>query len=132
MTLESSDLTDASLEVVEMAEIPFKAMAKTARSPRQALLTLVREACDTLVNTDPSVVGDIILSRTLDDASAASAVGTMAVRLAQEYSVAADVRTDGKAVVVRLSRDGHVHRDRGNQRHAPHREEASHHGSRGR
>ena len=132
MTLGSSDLTDASLEVVEMAEIPFKATAKTARSPRQALLTLVREACDTLVNTDPSVVGDIILSRTLDDASAASVLGTMAVRLAQEYGVAADVRTDGKAVVVRLTRDGHIHEDRGNGQHASQRDEASHHGSRGR
>jgi len=115
-----------------MAETSFTVTRDTVQRPRQAFLTLVREACWTLLATHPSVVGDIILSRNLDEASAANAVGTMAVRLAQEYSVAADVRTDGKAVVVRLARDGHVHRDRGNERDAPQCEEASRHGSRGR
>lgn len=115
-----------------MAETSFTVTRDTVQRPRQAFLTLVREACWTLLATHPSVVGDIILSRNLDDASAAGAVGTMAVRLAQEYGVAADVRTDGKAVVVHLTRDGHIHEDRSNGRHAPQREEASHHGSRGR
>jgi len=115
-----------------MAETSFTMTTNTVRSPREAFLTLVREACDTLLAAHPSVVGDIILSRTLDDASAASVVGTMAVRLAEEYGVAADVRTDGKAVVVRLTRDGYIHKDRSNGRHASQRDEASNHGSRGR
>ena len=103
-----------------MIETSFTVKTSTVRSPRQALLTLVREACEMLLVTHPSVVGGVTVSRTLDDASAARLVGRTAVRLAEEYGVVADVRTDGKAVVVRLARDGHIHKDRSNGRHVPH------------
>jgi len=90
-----------------MVETSFRATVRTARSTRYALLTLVREACDMLVFAHPTVVGSITVSRTLDDGGAAALVRTMALRLAEEYGVAADVTTNGSAITIRLSRGAH-------------------------
>lgn len=100
-----------------MAEISSRATVATPRNTRQALLTLVREACDTLVVAHPSVIGSITVSRTLDGGDGAALVKTMALRLAEEYGVDADARTEGSTVIIRLTRDGHhIHRDRQNGR----------------
>ena len=90
-----------------MTETSFKTTVGTARSTRHALLTLVREACDMLLFAHPSVVGSITVSRTLEDGGGAALVRTMALHLAEEYGVAADVTTNGRAITIRLSRDGH-------------------------
>jgi hypothetical protein len=104
--------------MTEMTETSFKGTVGTARSTRHALLTLVREACDMLLLAHPSVVGSITVSRTLDDGDGAALVRTMALRLAEEYGVDADARTDGSTVIVRLARDaGHIHVERNNGRH---------------
>jgi hypothetical protein len=73
-----------------------------------------------LLASHPTVVGSITVSRTLDDGDGAALVKTMAVRLAEEYGVAADVTTNGRAITIRLSRDGnHIHLKRnGDRRHA--------------
>ncbi len=111
-----------------MTETAFKATVGTARSTRQALLTLVREACDILLLAHPSVVASITVSRTLGDGDGAALVRMMAVRLAEEYGVDADARTDGSTVIVRVARDaGHIHVERNNGRHNG----ARHDGSRG-
>jgi hypothetical protein len=100
-----------------MNESPLS-ITTTARRPRQTLLTLVREACDMLVAADPSVVGSVTVSRTLDDERAARLVESMARRLAEEYGVAADARADGSKVTIRLSRNSsHIHVERNGGRH---------------
>jgi len=60
-----------------------------------------------LLASHPTVVGSITVSRTLDDGGAAALVRTMALRLAEEYGVAADVTTNGSAITIRLSRGAH-------------------------
>ena len=70
-----------------------------------------------LVATHPSVVGSITVSRTLDSGDGAVLVKTMALHLAEEYGLDADVSTEGATVVVRLARDNsHIYRDRKNGR----------------
>jgi hypothetical protein len=90
-----------------MTQTSFRTTHATGRKPRQALLTLVREGCEMLLYAHPSVVEGVTLSRTLDDGSAACVVRRMALRLAEEYGVVADVTTNGKAITIRLSRDEH-------------------------
>jgi hypothetical protein len=89
---------------MRMTETSFRTTHATARKPRQALLTLVREACDMLVFTHPTVVGSVTVSRTLDDGDGAALVRTMAVRLAEEYGLDAEASVKGRTIVVRLSR----------------------------
>ena len=96
-----------------MTHTSFRTTHATGRKPRQALLTLVREGCEMLLYAHPSVVEGVTLSRTLDDGDATCVVRRMALRLAEEYGVAADVTTNGSAISIRLSRDGHhMHLDR--------------------
>jgi hypothetical protein len=102
-----------------MVDTASRRIASPVRATRHALLTLVREACDMLNVSHPSIVGDITLSRNLDDPSAARLVATTARRLAEEYGVNADAWTDGNVLVVHLARDPrHIHRPRNNDRHA--------------
>jgi hypothetical protein len=107
MTIRSGVSSDGSSGVMRMTETSFRTTHAIGRKPRQALLTLVREGCEMLLYAHPSVVEGVTLSRTLDDSKATCLVRRMALRLAEEYGVAADVTTNGSAITIRLSRDGH-------------------------
>jgi hypothetical protein len=76
------------------------------QSAQQALVALIRGACETLLSTHPTVVGSLTVSRAFSDDKDARLAATTATRLAEEYGVDASVRVIGSAVTVRLSRDG--------------------------
>jgi len=91
--------------------------ARRARNSQQMLLSLVRGACETLLSAHPSVVESLTVSRTLDDTDSARLAARMATRLAEEYGLDIDARTNATTVTVRLSRDGgHIHLERNHSR----------------
>jgi len=93
-----------------MAQPSFKATDETGRNRQQALLGLVRGACEMLLSAPPPVVESLTISRALDDDDSARLAARMAARLAEEYDLDVDSRTNERTVTVRLSRDGgHIH-----------------------
>ncbi len=96
-----------------MAQTPFKRRTPArpdSRYVRKAFLGLVREGCETLLLTHPSVVGSLTVSRPFGDDESARLGARMAAHLAEEYDMDADVRTTSMTVIVRLSRNGqHIH-----------------------
>ncbi len=97
-----------------MAQTSAKGTGQQQRNDRQALLDLVREGCETLLATHPSVVESLTVSRVFDDGESARLGIRMAMHLAEEYNLDADIRKHSAAVVVRLSRNSHhIHLRRG-------------------
>jgi hypothetical protein len=66
-----------------------------------------------LLAAHPPVVESLTVSRALDDRDSARLAARMAIRLAQEYNMDVDARTNEGTVTVRLRRvrrdDGHIH-----------------------
>ena len=90
-----------------------------APATRQSLLALIRGGCEMLRSTHPSLAGSVTVSRALDSNDGARFVERMAVRMAEEYNLDAAARTEGRTIVVRLSRQvSHLHRERGTGRKA--------------
>jgi hypothetical protein len=96
----------ASLEVEGMIQTPANQTSRRLRNDRQALVDLVRESCEVLLEAHPSVIGSMTISRRFEDATSARLSARMATRVAEEYGLDADTRLDSSEVVIRLSRDG--------------------------
>jgi hypothetical protein len=93
--------------MTEMTEASFNTTTQMGRSAQQSLLALVRGACDMLVTADPSVAQAITVSRRVGDDARAARTREMALRLAEEYDLDADVTEKESALTIRLSRNGH-------------------------
>ena len=86
-----------------MRDIRLKKVADVRQTSRQSLLADVRGACETLLLTHPTVVESVVVSRAFDDPAGARLASRMAVRLAEEYHLDADVTESGSALVIRVS-----------------------------
>ena len=87
-----------------MSETSLRGTTKAAQRTQQSLLRLVRESCNVLLSTQPSVIKSVTVSQSIENRGGARLAKRMAMRLAQEYHLDAEARSNGTSVVVRVSR----------------------------
>ena len=88
-----------------MRETSLRGTTKTAQRTQQSLLRLVREACDLLLSTHPSIVEAVTISYPLGGSYGMRFATRMVARMAREYDLDVDTRINGGVAVVRLSRN---------------------------